>query len=78
MAATEDRLHEAYRAPAMPESAALVARLRAAGHPAVVSGAGPTVLGLVAAEHAEEVASYAPTGWRPLVLEVDRLGVHAV
>ncbi len=34
-----------YRAPAMPESAALVERLRADGIPAVISGAGPTVLG---------------------------------
>lgn len=44
MAATEDRLHQAYRAPAMPRSAALVTALRAAGVPAVVSGAGPSVL----------------------------------
>lgn len=42
--ATEDRLHQHYRAPAMPESAELIARLRAAGVAAVVSGAGPTVL----------------------------------
>ncbi|WP_106397714.1 homoserine kinase [Actinocorallia populi] len=42
--ATEDRLHQSYRAPAMPGSAALVERLRQAGVPAVVSGAGPTVL----------------------------------
>ncbi len=76
LAATEDRLHEAYRAPAMPESAALVARLRGSGHPAVVSGAGPTVLALVAAERAEEVTACAPAGWRALVLEVDQHGVH--
>ena len=31
LAATEDRLHQDYRAPAMPATAALVARLRAAG-----------------------------------------------
>ncbi|GAB2849591.1 homoserine kinase [Actinocorallia aurea] len=42
--ATEDRLHQSYRAPAMPGSAALVERLRRAGVPAVISGAGPTVL----------------------------------
>jgi homoserine kinase len=77
MAATADWLHQPYRAPAMPESAAVVARLRDHGHPAVVSGAGPTVLALVAAEHAEEVAACAPEGWRSLVLEVDRLGVRA-
>jgi homoserine kinase len=42
--ATEDRLHQDYRAPAMPATHDLVARLRAAGMPAVVSGAGPSVL----------------------------------
>lgn len=43
-AGTEDRLHQGYRAPAMEPSAQLIARLRADGHPAVVSGAGPSVL----------------------------------
>ena len=46
--ATEDRLHQEYRRPAYPESAALVDALRAAGVPAVISGAGPTVLALTA------------------------------
>jgi homoserine kinase len=46
--ATEDRLHQHYRAPAMPATSDLVGRLRAAGIPAVVSGAGPTVLALLA------------------------------
>jgi homoserine kinase len=42
--ATEDLLHQDYRAPAMPATHDLVRRLRAAGVPAVVSGAGPSVL----------------------------------
>lgn len=42
--ATDDRLHQVYRASAMPGSAELVRALRAAGVPAVISGAGPTVL----------------------------------
>ncbi|MGF1429104.1 homoserine kinase [Kitasatospora sp. LaBMicrA B282] len=46
LAATEDRLHQDYRSGAMPDSAALVAALRAEGVPAVISGAGPTVLAL--------------------------------
>ena len=46
--ATADRLHQEYRRPAYPESAALVDALRAAGVPAVISGAGPTVLALTA------------------------------
>lgn len=45
--ATEDRLHQPYRASGAPASAALVARLRADGVAAVVSGAGPTVLAFV-------------------------------
>ena len=47
--ATEDRLHQDYRASAMRPSAALVAKLRGQGHAAVISGAGPTVLALVTA-----------------------------
>ena len=42
--ATRDYLHQDYRRPAMPESLALVDRLRADGVAAIVSGAGPTVL----------------------------------
>jgi len=45
--ATEDRLHQQYRAAGMPATTALVAALRAAGVAAVVSGAGPSVLALV-------------------------------
>lgn len=42
--ATEDRLHQEQRAPGMPESVELMRVLRREGHPAVVSGAGPSVL----------------------------------
>lgn len=42
--ATADWLHQDYREPAMPVSWALMTTLRAAGHAAVISGAGPTVL----------------------------------
>jgi homoserine kinase len=45
--ATVDHLHQPYRAAAMPESAALVGTLRDAGIPAVISGAGGTVLAFV-------------------------------
>jgi homoserine kinase len=44
--ATEDLLHQPYRLPGLPEGAALIARLRAAGIAAVLSGSGPTVLAL--------------------------------
>jgi len=44
--ATEDRLHQNYRAPGMAGTAALVRKLRDAGIAAVISGAGPSVLAL--------------------------------
>lgn len=44
--ATEDRLHQSYRAPGMPAATALLERLRGAGVAAVLSGAGPSVLAL--------------------------------
>lgn len=46
LAATEDRLHQDYRASAMRASAALVRELRGHGVPATISGAGPSVLAL--------------------------------
>lgn len=42
--ATEDRLHQGYRAPVMPAAAAMLTELRERGLAAVVSGAGPSVL----------------------------------
>ncbi|MCO5971607.1 homoserine kinase [Actinoallomurus soli] len=72
--ATEDRLHQAYRAPAMPESVALVDRLRARGVPAVVSGAGPTVLALVSAGEVDSIASEVGTSWHIHPLNVDPHG----
>lgn len=43
-AATEDRLHQHYRAEVMPSAMAMLECLRAQGLAAVVSGAGPSVL----------------------------------
>ncbi|MGI3786558.1 MAG: homoserine kinase [Janthinobacterium lividum] len=43
-AGTQDWLHQRYREPAMPEAYALMARLRAAGFAAAISGAGPSVV----------------------------------
>ena len=44
--ATEDFLHQRFRSALMPDSWRLVCQLRERGVPAVVSGAGPTVLAL--------------------------------
>jgi homoserine kinase len=69
--ATEDRLHQSYRAVGMPASAALVDRLRSDGVPAVVSGAGPSVLALVEAGWAvPEIVG----DWIVLTLPVDSAG----
>jgi len=76
-AATEDVLHQSYRAPAMPDSAALVSLLRAAGLPAVISGAGPSVLVLARDEgEVEQAGASAPDGWRVLRLGVDGDGAQ--
>lgn len=46
MPATEDRLHQEYRAEALPVTTKWVSIFRDAGFPAFVSGAGPTCLAL--------------------------------
>jgi homoserine kinase len=46
MVATEDVLHQPQRAPAMPATGECLAALRRAGVPAVLSGAGPSILAL--------------------------------
>lgn len=76
--ATEDRLHQEYRSPAMPESVALVNRLRADGIPAVISGAGPTVLALVDNDAADKVAQLAGEGWAANRLALDAAGASVL
>ncbi len=77
LAATEERLHQAYRAPAMPDAATAMATLRSEGLAAVVSGAGPSllVLGTVDAGLPARVAGLLP-GWRVLDPGVDREGAR--
>jgi len=68
--ATEDRLHQPYRAAGAPASAALVAQLRADGVAAVVSGAGPTVLALMSDRWTPpEIA-----GWQVRPVDIDTTG----
>jgi homoserine kinase len=73
LAATEDRLHQGYRAEGMPETAALVARLRAEGVAAVISGAGPSVLAFGVGQWTPPPAM---PGWRVLPLDVDVTGAR--
>lgn len=77
--ATEDKLHQNYRAEAMPETSMLIRKLRAAGFAAVVSGAGPSILVLCSdpsarLRAAELVATKQETPWRPHLLAVDFRG----
>lgn len=72
--ATADRLHQEYRRPAYPASAALVDALRAAGVPAAISGAGPTVLALTVDGGLPDGLDL--TGFTPLALPIDTEGAR--
>ena len=63
--ATQDFLHQAYRAVVMPGTADLVARLRDAGIPAVISGAGPSVLAFLVREPPASADADVPGGEQP-------------
>lgn len=76
LVATEDRLHQQYRAPDMPQTAALVGSLRQAGVPAVVSGAGPSVLALVPQTLAPGDIPTVPEGWSGRPLSVSLTGAR--
>ncbi|HEX4812870.1 MAG TPA: homoserine kinase [Nonomuraea sp.] len=76
LAATEDRLHQRYRAPAMPASADLVERLRAVGVPAVVSGAGPTVLAFSTPDTQDLIAPEVGNDWHIQQMDVDPVGAN--
>ena len=79
--ATDDVLHQPYRAEAMPRAAALVATLRAAGVPAVISGAGPAVLALPAPgdpAHDKALGAVSTARWTLLRLPVDTAGAAAI
>jgi homoserine kinase len=60
----------------MPESLALVHRLRDAGHAAVVSGAGPSVLTFCDAAECPRIRALGPEGWRAEILPVSLGGVE--
>lgn len=81
--ATRDYLHQEFREQAMPESLALVRSLRAEGHAAVVSGAGPTVLCFTDgparptagwATGPDDLLRRCPDGWQATHLDLDTHG----
>ncbi len=83
LAATEDKLHQSYRASAMPETDALIRMLRADGLAAVVSGAGPSILVLGSdpsqrLRAAELIDRHAESVWDCRMLAVDFRGATVV
>lgn len=76
--ATEDRLHQAYRAEAIPRTRDMIHLLRSKGHAAVVSGAGPSVLVLAKGPkerlEAAALAEEFDPSWERMLLAVDILG----
>ncbi|WP_405060802.1 homoserine kinase [Kribbella sp. NBC_01505] len=73
LTATEDRLHQEFREPAMPESLALVHKLRGSGLAGIISGAGPTVL---VVGGPDRTCPPPPDGWERLDLRIDPVGVQ--
>jgi homoserine kinase len=73
LAATEDFLHQSYRASAMPASYELLQGLRSAGVPAVISGAGPSVLAF-----GRGLDGVVPHGWASYELDVEARGAHVL
>ncbi len=74
--ATREWLHQEPRRSSYPESMALVDRLRHAGHAAVVSGAGPSVLALTTRDRVPAVRDLldADRAWRVLTPGVPERG----
>jgi homoserine kinase len=87
-AATQDWLHQDYRASAMSQTHALVRSLRAAGLPAVVSGAGPSVLIFLGARGGPDyrrdleclgsIVGETGMGWHISSLDVERQGARVL
>jgi len=85
--AMSDRLHQPARSDAYPEASALVASLRAAGVPAAISGAGPSVIAVT--DRAEDfqrmqdtvtslggAAQKDASRWRVLDLAISEVGAR--
>jgi homoserine kinase len=80
LSATEDYVHQSYRKDAMPQSFALMTKLRKAGVAAFISGAGPTVLVLHTGGDAEaaELERAAGEKFQMIPLGVSRTGVAVI
>ena len=78
--ATEDFLHQLYRADAMPASFTLLMKLRNAGVAAFISGAGPTILVLHTGGSAEvdELTRAAGDRFTAMALGISRTGASLI
>ncbi|AYD90781.1 homoserine kinase [Actinomyces sp. 2119] len=77
LAGTEDRLHQEYRRSVLPSSMEVMDSLRQQGYPAVISGAGPTVLVLSRLE-GDARAALERQGWTLLTPGIDMEGARLV
>lgn len=75
LAGTREWLHQEPRRASYPASMALVDRLRAGGHAAVVSGAGPSVLVLATTATADAVSAAGGDGWQVVRPGIPERGV---
>ncbi|MCF8552434.1 MAG: homoserine kinase [Candidatus Planktophila sp.] len=80
LGATEDYLHQSYRKDAMPNSFALMVKLRSAGVAAFISGAGPAVLVLHTGGESEaaELERAAGDKFQMIALGISRTGVSVI
>ena len=80
LGATEDYLHQSYRKDAMPNSYALMTKLRKAGVAAFISGAGPTVMVLYTGGDSEaaELERAAGEKFQMISLGISRTGVSLI
>ncbi len=75
--ATQEWLHQEQRRECLPAAMDLVDQLRAAGHAAVISGAGPSVLVLTSRAQVEAVTAAVPPGWKVLCPGISASGLSA-
>ena len=80
LGATADYLHQSYRKDAMPNSFALMVKLRSAGVAAFISGAGPAVLVLHTGGESEVVELERAAGdkFQMIALGISRTGVSVI
>ncbi len=75
--ATQEWLHQEQRRDCLPGAMDLVDHLRAQGHAAVISGAGPSVLVLTPRAQVDAITAAVPPGWKVLCPGISASGLSA-